>query len=57
MGCFQNALAVVSTTVVVATVNPWMIIPSVIIMVIFYGMRVVYIRTSRDVKRLESTSK
>lgn len=46
-----------STTVVVATVNPWMLIPTVVILSIFYFMRIVYISTSRDVKRVESISK
>ncbi|XP_066143697.1 probable multidrug resistance-associated protein lethal(2)03659 isoform X2 [Euwallacea fornicatus] len=53
----QNGLAVLATTVVVATVNPWMLVPTLIILFIFYLMRIIYISTSRDVKRVESITR
>ncbi|XP_066258760.1 probable multidrug resistance-associated protein lethal(2)03659 isoform X2 [Euwallacea similis] len=53
----QNGLAVLSTTIVVATVNPWMLVPTLVILFVFYLMRVVYISTSRDVKRVESVTR
>lgn len=42
---------------VIGTLNPWMFLPTAIMFVIFYMLRMVYLRTSRDVKRLEATSK
>jgi ATP-binding cassette subfamily C (CFTR/MRP) protein 4 len=42
---------------VVAIVNYWFLIPTAIIAVIFYFMRVVYITTSRSVKRLEGITR
>lgn len=55
--CMQTGLTVLFATLVVAVVNPWMIIPTVIILSIFYLLRTIYISTSRDVKRVESISK
>lgn len=53
----QNGLTVLFTTIVVATVNPWMLIPTVIILFLFYLLRVIYMATSRDIKRVESTTR
>ncbi|XP_046429218.1 ATP-binding cassette subfamily C member 4-like isoform X3 [Neodiprion fabricii] len=38
---------------IVAVVNPWMIIPIVIINGIFYVIRFYYLKTAQDIKRLE----
>lgn len=38
-------------------VDPWLIIPSAVLMILFYFFRVVYIKTSRSVKRIEGISK
>ncbi|XP_050315625.1 probable multidrug resistance-associated protein lethal(2)03659 isoform X2 [Anthonomus grandis grandis] len=57
INCAQNGLSVLFTTIVIATVNPWMCIPTVVISGIFYYLRVVYISTSRDVKRIESITR
>lgn len=38
-------------------VEVWLILPSVILMVIFYLFRIVYLDTSRSVKRIEAVSK
>lgn len=38
-------------------VDPWLIIPSAVLMIMFYFFRVVYIKTSRSVKRIEGISK
>lgn len=53
----QNGLTVLFTTIVVATVNPWMVIPTVIILALFYFFRVIYVATSRDVKRIEGVTR
>lgn len=57
MDTLQNGLTVVFTTIVVATINPWMLIPTVIILVIFHFLRKIYMATSRDVKRLEGVTR
>ncbi|XP_046598085.1 ATP-binding cassette sub-family C member 4-like isoform X1 [Neodiprion lecontei] len=42
---------------IVAVVNPWMIIPIVIINGIFYVIRFYYLKTAQDIKRLEGIAK
>ncbi|XP_076254933.1 putative multidrug resistance-associated protein lethal(2)03659 isoform X1 [Rhynchophorus ferrugineus] len=49
----QISLTVCAISVVIASVNPWVLLPTVIMLIIFYFLRVVYLATSRDVKRLE----
>jgi ATP-binding cassette subfamily C (CFTR/MRP) protein 4 len=43
--------------VVVAVVNYWMLIPTVVMLVVFYMLRIYYVATSRSIKRLEGVSK
>lgn len=43
--------------VIVAIANYWLLIPALIILVIFYIIRGIYVRTSRSLKRVESLSK
>ncbi|CAK9805268.1 Probable multidrug resistance-associated protein lethal(2)03659 [Anthophora plagiata] len=50
-------LTFIGTIVVVATVTVWLLIPTVIIMLLFYYMRVIYISTSRAVKRMEGITR
>ncbi|XP_044266058.1 probable multidrug resistance-associated protein lethal(2)03659 isoform X2 [Tribolium madens] len=38
-------------------VDPWLFVPSMILITIFYFLRVVYIRTSRSVKRIEGITR
>lgn len=42
---------------VVSIVNPWLLIPSFIMALIMFGLRVIYIRTTRCLNRIESTSR
>ncbi|XP_064455602.1 ATP-binding cassette sub-family C member 4-like [Ornithodoros turicata] len=51
---FLNLLGVL---VVVAVISPWIIIPTLILFVIFYFLRRFYMRTARDVKRLEGVTR
>lgn len=55
--CLQIGLALLGIIIVVAIVNPWLMIPTCLIGVIFYLLRIFYLRTSRNVKRLEGVSK
>nr|CAH7729851.1 unnamed protein product [Callosobruchus chinensis] len=55
--CLQIGLALLGVIVVVAIVSPWLMVPTCIIGIIFYLMRIFYLRTSRNVKRLEGVKK
>lgn len=52
----QTLLLVVSVIAVAAAVIPWILIPLVPLSVVFLVLRRYFLETSRDVKRLESTS-
>ncbi|EDM02529.1 rCG36889 [Rattus norvegicus] len=52
----QTLLLVVSVIAVAAAVIPWILIPLVPLSIIFVVLRRYFLETSRDVKRLESTS-
>lgn len=54
---FQIGLTVVGIIAVVAIVNPWLLVPTMIVAVIFSFMRSFYLKTARNVKRLEGVSK
>ncbi|EDV27231.1 uncharacterized protein TRIADDRAFT_54969 [Trichoplax adhaerens] len=49
--CFVVCIGVIITT---AIVNPWVLIPAVVLTVVFIFLRKFYLNLSRDIKRLES---
>lgn len=53
----QIFLQLAGIIVVIAVVNPWFIIPTVCIGIIFYYLRWYYLSASRNIKRVEATSK
>ncbi|XP_058458133.1 probable multidrug resistance-associated protein lethal(2)03659 [Malaya genurostris] len=53
----QIFLSLLGIVVVVAIVNPYNLIPTVVIGIIFYFMRELYLHTSRNVKRVEATTR
>ncbi|KAJ8983672.1 hypothetical protein NQ317_003459 [Molorchus minor] len=53
----QIGMTVVAITMVIGSLNPWILIPTVIILTIFYFMRLVFLATSRDVKRIEGVTR
>ncbi|XP_012251875.1 probable multidrug resistance-associated protein lethal(2)03659 [Athalia rosae] len=53
----QIGLALFGVIIIVAVVNPWLIIPTCIILGLLYLLRVFYISTSRSVKRLEGITR
>lgn len=55
--CLQIGLSLLGIIIVVAVVNPWLMIPTFAIGIIFYLLRIFYLRTSRNIKRLEGVSK
>ena len=48
---------VIGIMIVVGIVNPWTFLPTAGITVLFVAIRIMYVRTSRDIKRLEGISK
>ncbi|XP_062258726.1 ATP-binding cassette sub-family C member 4-like isoform X1 [Platichthys flesus] len=53
----QVFLQVIGVIVVAAVVLPWILIPIVPLLTVFLFLRCYFLRTSRDIKRLESTTR
>ncbi|XP_056644024.1 ATP-binding cassette sub-family C member 4-like isoform X1 [Diorhabda sublineata] len=53
----QIGLYVASTCLVIGSLTLWILIPTILIAVLFYIMRVIFVETSRDVKRIESVTR
>lgn len=52
--CFQFVLQVTTSLILVLLANYWLVIPTVVMSIIFFGLRHVYVRTARCLKRMES---
>lgn len=57
MDVLQMGLNILAMIIVVGVVNYWLMIPTLLIGIIFFILRSVYVKTSRDIKRLEGISK
>ncbi|KAF5283713.1 hypothetical protein FQR65_LT13748 [Abscondita terminalis] len=55
--CVQIFLILIGIIAVVGSVNPWLLIPTFVIAIIFYLLRVFYLTTSRCIKRLEGVTR
>ncbi|XP_044268134.1 probable multidrug resistance-associated protein lethal(2)03659 [Tribolium madens] len=53
----QVGLNVLSITIVLSSINPWIIIPTAVIFVVFYLFKVIFLATSRNLKRMEGTTR
>lgn len=53
----QMVMTLVAGCIVVWTVIAWILIPSAGILLLFHYVRKIYLKTGRDVKRVESISK
>ncbi|CAK1548503.1 unnamed protein product [Leptosia nina] len=53
----QIGLSLIGIVIVVAIVNFWLLIPTLAIGFIFYGLRIFYIASSRSIKRLEGVTR
>ncbi|CAH1244774.1 ABCC4 [Branchiostoma lanceolatum] len=51
------ALAILMTVVVTGVINPWVFIPTLPLLLLFMYIRNYYLSTSRDIKRLEGTTR
>ncbi|KAL5274290.1 ABCC4 family protein [Megaselia abdita] len=57
MDVIQIFLSLFGIVIVVAVVNPLFLIPTLVLAVIFYYLRVFYLKTSRDIKRIEGVTR
>ncbi|KAJ0181224.1 hypothetical protein K1T71_003309 [Dendrolimus kikuchii] len=53
----QIGLSLIGIVVVVAVVNYWLLVPTVAVGVVFYGLRIFYLSSSRSIKRLEGVTR
>jgi ATP-binding cassette, subfamily C (CFTR/MRP), member 4 len=53
----QIFLSLLGIVVVVGIVNPYFLIPTVLVGILFYYMRTFYLLTSRSIKRMEATTR
>lgn len=53
----QIGLSLIGIVVVVATVNYFLLVPTLAIAVVFYGLRIFYLSSSRSIKRLEGVTR
>ncbi|XP_026324288.1 probable multidrug resistance-associated protein lethal(2)03659 [Hyposmocoma kahamanoa] len=54
---FQIGLSLIGILVVVAVVNYWLLIPTMVVGLVFYGLRMFYLASSRSIKRLEGVTR
>ncbi|KAJ8920723.1 hypothetical protein NQ315_004862 [Exocentrus adspersus] len=57
LDAFQVLFNVISITALVAIVNPWMLIPTFVIFVIFYWIKKIYLASSQNLKRIEASAR
>ncbi|XP_065369875.1 probable multidrug resistance-associated protein lethal(2)03659 [Calliphora vicina] len=57
MDVIQIFLALFGILVVLCLVNPWYLLATAVLVFIFYYLRTFYLKTSRDVKRLEAITR
>ncbi|TDG43887.1 hypothetical protein AWZ03_009693 [Drosophila navojoa] len=57
MDVIQIFLALGGIVIVIAIVNPLFLIPTVVLGIIFYQLRTFYLKTSRNIKRLEAITR
>lgn len=53
----QIMLLMVGSLILVAVVNPYLLVPLAVISLVFQGMRIIFLRSSKNIKRLEGGGK
>lgn len=57
MDCIVFTVELTAIVTLVTIVNYWLLIPTFVMSLIFYGLRYVYVNTARSVKRLEALTR
>ncbi|KAJ3652255.1 hypothetical protein Zmor_018236 [Zophobas morio] len=57
MDTFQISLNVLAIAVIIAVVNPWILVPTVIMFALFYVYRKIFLASSRNLKRIEGRAR
>ncbi|XP_050518856.1 ATP-binding cassette sub-family C member 4-like [Diabrotica virgifera virgifera] len=57
MDTLQIGLQVGAISIVISSLTYWIMIPTICIGILFYVMKIVFLKTSRDVKRVESVTR
>ena len=57
MDVLQLGMSLLSIITIIATVNYWLVIPTLLTFVLFFFMRVFFLTTSRNIKRLEGSTR
>ncbi|XP_063913119.1 probable multidrug resistance-associated protein lethal(2)03659 [Zophobas morio] len=57
MDVLQLTLSVIGTVGAICIVSPWTLIPTLAISIIMYFIRMIFLTTSRSIKRMESTNR
>ncbi|XP_037708508.1 probable multidrug resistance-associated protein lethal(2)03659 [Drosophila subpulchrella] len=57
MTVIQDFLSLAGNILVISIVNPLFLLPAIAVGVVFYHLRTFYLKTSRDVKRLEANAR
>lgn len=53
----QFFLELIAIIILVSMVNLWLLVPTFVMSLLFYGLRHVYVNTARCIKRVEALSK
>ncbi|XP_060850029.1 probable multidrug resistance-associated protein lethal(2)03659 isoform X2 [Rhopalosiphum padi] len=57
MDCIQIGLVLIAIVIVIGIINFYLMIPTFIVAIIFYKLRIFYLSTSRSIKRLEGVTR
>ncbi|KAH8258986.1 hypothetical protein KR038_000987, partial [Drosophila bunnanda] len=57
MDVIQTFLCLTGIVIIIAVVNPLLLTPTILISIVFYKLRSFYLKTSRDVKRIDAIAR
>uniref|UniRef100_A0A1Y1N6S3 Uncharacterized protein n=2 Tax=Photinus pyralis TaxID=7054 RepID=A0A1Y1N6S3_PHOPY len=57
LDCLDVGLSILAATIMISFVTPWMALASAVIFIVFYLIRMVYLQTSCNLKRLEGITR
>ncbi|CAH0557787.1 unnamed protein product [Brassicogethes aeneus] len=54
---FQSGLQVLGASILITSLNTWILIPTILMFTLFYFLRRIFIKSSRMIKRIEGTTR